>query len=171
MLSGVVALPGSLPGDTTSGCSGSLYRLTLQGLSPFPFPASPSFPQLTELTLDLPLKDAELALLLSGCPQLLVLSCTVWQSWQAVLLAARCCPRLLDLAVFLTGNEEQAGDAAFTEGVPDIGGRFLPELIALRLSASRQAGPSFCRLVFTPPAPYCAASRAAAACGTGWLLT
>ena len=76
MLSGVVALRGSLPGSTTSGCSASLYRLAVVdrvGPSPFPFAAPPSFPQLTELILNLPLMDAELEELLSNCPQLLVL--------------------------------------------------------------------------------------------------
>ena len=171
VLSGAVALPDSLTGDTTSGCSASLYRLVVVDRvrpSPFPFNAPQSFPQLTELTLDLPLKDAELELLLSGCPQLLVLSCTVWQSWQAVLLAARCCPRLLDLAVLLRysdeeerdgdeDDEQQAGETAFTEAVPGIGGLFLPELISFRLSAADKPDqPSFgltalLRLLTAPP--------------------
>ena len=139
IFSGVVALPDSLPGNTTGGCSASLYRLNVRGLRLLPFPchAPPSFPQLTELSVDLPLKNAELELLLSGCPQLLVLSCTVWPGWQVVHIAARCCPRLLDLAVsfFVTGGEQPAGHAAFTQAELDIGGHFLPQLIALRLSA------------------------------------
>ena len=150
MLSGAVALPDSLPGNTTGGCSASLYRLNVRGLRLLPFPchASLSFPQLTELSVDLPLKNAELELLLSGCPQLLVLSCTVWHSWHIVLIAARCCPRLLNLTVSVRCDEAQAGDAAFTEAEPDISGRFLPELIALRLTVNAD---SFADIEFALP--------------------
>ena len=57
MASGAAALPGSMPGDAASGCSGSLYSLTVreaQRPSRFVFTAPLSFPLLTELDVTPP---------------------------------------------------------------------------------------------------------------------
>jgi hypothetical protein len=103
--------PDGLPDDATRGCSGSLYRLTVFGTcdpSGSLFMSPLSFPLLTELTVnDQPMSDAELELLLPACPQLLRLECTVSESWQVMLVAARCCPRLLELRLHVGTNYEQ----------------------------------------------------------------
>ena len=168
LISRAVALPSSLPEDASGGCSASLYRLTLKDNLPrFPFAASPSFPQLTELVVDDTTTEADLELLVAGCPQLLVLDCTVWRSWQIVLVAARCCPRLLDLTVVVRDgddeeqasdaeDERQVGDAEFTEAEPSFSRRFLPELMVLRLSVdggfSFSAALLFRHFTASPPA-------------------
>ena len=146
MASGAISLPDSLSSDGTSGCCASLYSLTVfKGYgrpSRCPFTARLSFPLLTDLNAKLTMTDAELELLLSGCPQLLVLSCTVWSScWRAVLIAARCCPRLLRLVVQVDDDptqpaqraSDQALAAATAAAEPDISGPFLPELVSLSL--------------------------------------
>jgi hypothetical protein len=91
--SGAVVLQGSQPCSDASGCSDRLHRLSAlwSGSPRLPFTAPFAFPLLTELSLSVPMKDGELELLLSGCPQLLKLTCGVWQSWTVVLIAARCC--------------------------------------------------------------------------------
>ena len=118
------------------GCSASLYRLRLDDDRPLRlrFAAPMPFPLLTELTVDLPMADAELELLLSGCPQLLVLSCTVWYSWQpAVCIAARCCPRLLDLTVTVKRHPEKPHADAVARPESNPSAACLPDLIALTL--------------------------------------
>ena len=96
-----------------------------------------SSPQLTELSLQVVTGDAELEALLSGCPQLLVLDCAVTESWKAVVLAARCCPRLLELTVKRVTKhvddpqEVREDDVAAFDA--DFSGPFLPDLIALKL--------------------------------------
>ena len=131
--SGVVALPERLPGDADSGCSDWLYRLTVLGLSRLPFTAPVSFPQLTDLDINLRLCDAELELLLSGCPQLLRLRCAPRHSFGVVLIAARCCHRLLHLAACTAADQMQDGDATWDAFQPVVAGPFFPQLISLRL--------------------------------------
>ena len=142
-----VTLPDGRQGSEASGCSGSLYSLFLQQrseqLSRFLFTTRLSFPLLTELWLGITMEDAELELLLSACPQLLRLRCAVWQSWQAVHIAARCCPRLLDLTVKLDSEEDQPDrDAAFSAPEPVVGSPFLPQLLSLKLEGRPRAEPS-----------------------------
>ena len=89
------------------------------------------------------MEQAGLELLLSACPQLLRLRCAVWQSWQAVHIAARCCPRLLDLTVKLDSEEDQPDrDAAFSAPEPVVGSPFLPQLLSLKLEGQPRAEPS-----------------------------
>ena len=135
MTSAAVALPDSLPGDATSGCSGRLYSLALGGCGNyrFPLPAPLSFPLLTELTADLPMTDEEVELLLSGCPQLLRLQCVQLQSWNMLQIAARCCRRLLELTASVSNGQRHARTAAFAAAQPDVGGGFLSQLLTLRL--------------------------------------
>ena len=143
MASGAVALPGSLPG---SGCSRSLYSLSVtarddEGLPriPFtPFTIPLSFPLLTELFVQPPLKDAELELLLPACAQLLRLSCVVSESWKVVLIAARCSGPLLDLSVDVVGEEPDEEDDGHNYPAPQpVASPFLPQLINLRLHGGR----------------------------------
>ena len=134
LISRALALPSSLREDASSGCCESLRRLTLsRNLSLFPFTAPPSFSQLTELVFEDFMMEANLEPLLAGCPQLLVLDCTVCPRWQVVLTAARCCPRLLDLTVRTTLHDSKADDAAVE---PDVSIAFLPDLLALSLFES-----------------------------------
>ena len=160
MVSEALDLPDSLPGDGDSGCSASLYSLYLRPGPPLPFlfPAALSFPLLTELVAHPPMFEEELEVLLSGCPQLLVLSCTVWQSWQAaVTTAARCCPLLLDLTVTVDFKDEKARDDVAAAPEPDIRGRFLPDLLALSLCERGEHRPpcdfSVLRHFTSPPHP------------------
>ena len=144
LISRAVAVLDSLPEDAF--CTASLYRLTLKNNLPsFPFAAPPSFRQLTELAVGDTMMEADRQPLLAGCPKLLVLNCNVRGSCQAVLIAARCCPYLLDLTVSVNGEGRQAGNAALAEAEPDVSGHFLPELMALRLSMYHQLDlrPSF----------------------------
>ena len=139
MASGAVALPGSRPGDRNSGCSGSLYSLTVRHLYPkhegFPLITPLSFPLLTELRADLPfLEDADMELLLSACPQLLRLDCKVPDSSKAVLTAARCCPCLLELTVRTVDGKWRVC-AAGAAGSQPVVSPFLPRLISLTLDA------------------------------------
>ena len=136
MVTGAAALPDSRPGDGTSGCSGSLYSLDLRSREPSRcrFIAALSFPLLTELTITLPMKDAELQLLLPGCPQLLRLDCVVSQSWNVLLIAARCCRGLLELTVHTRAEEQQqVSYAAVAAPQLDNSSGFLPELVTLTL--------------------------------------
>ena len=128
------ALPDSLPGIGMTGCGGSLYSLTLRPYGPSRFLSAPvSFPLLTELSADVPITDAEVELLLSGCPQLLRLQCKQLQSWNMLLIAARCCRRLLELTVGVVTGQRHARTAAFAAAQPDVIGGFLPQLLTLRL--------------------------------------
>jgi hypothetical protein len=78
-VSGAVGLPNRLPGSDASGCSDRLYSLIVRYPSRLLLPASVSFPLLTELSLETPMKDAELELLLSACRNC-SMRCTVRQS-------------------------------------------------------------------------------------------
>jgi hypothetical protein len=100
-----------------------------------PSAAPLSIAQLTELAVNtVPVKDAELKLLLSACPQLLRLDCAVSHSSNVVLIAARCCPCLLELSVHGEIDPRQAGDAAIAEAEPvALNGHFLPQLVTLAL--------------------------------------
>ena len=136
VFSGAGALPDSLASDAAGGCSRSLYDLTLERYrSPRVPCAHPlSFSLLTVLDVRLPMADAELELLLSGCPQLRVLGCRVQNSWTALLVAARRCRRLLDVRLWgLMIEPPQAGDVASAPPEFDVGGSFLPELVSLAL--------------------------------------
>ena len=163
---GVVALPNSRPGDGKSGCSASLYSLTVRAPSfppplRFPFTAPLSFPQLTELVVTVVMTNADMELLLPACPQLLMLDCRVQRSWSVVLLAARCCSRLLELTVrceterVLRHESGRRSDRAASVAVPQLDGSscFLPQLITLRLLASfDEPSPGFSVLShFTSP--------------------
>ena len=137
--SAAVASPDSLPSDTERGCSGSLYGLTVTSDDwtlgfgfRFLFTAPLSFPLLTELTVSQAMKDSELELLLSACPQLLRLDCTVSQSWAVVAIAARCCPLLLDLVVRSEPLQPYARKAA-AASQPNVSRAFLPQLVSLAL--------------------------------------
>ena len=128
------ALPDSLPGVGMTGCGGSLYSLTLCPYGPSRFLSAPvSFALLTELSVDLSITDEEVELLLSGCPQLLRLQCKQLQSWNMLLIAARCCRRLLELTVGVVTGQRHARTAAFAAAQPGIIGGFLPQLLTLRL--------------------------------------
>ena len=139
-LDGATCFIDSLPSDGVSGCCASLYSLTVPTgrLHRCPFTARLSFPLLTELVVILDMMEAELELLLSGCPQLLKLCCGVGRSCcRTALIAARCCPRLLSLSVSGMANPsqpaQQARDAALAKAELDFSGPFLPELISLSL--------------------------------------
>ena len=144
MASGVISLPDSLSSDGASSCCASLYSLIVRIGRPSRcfFSATLSFPLLTELAAGWTMTDAQLELLLSGCPQLLVLGCTVWSScWRAVLIAARCCPRLLRLAAAVDDDPTDPAQRASNEALAaatataelNISGPFLPELVKLSL--------------------------------------
>jgi hypothetical protein len=143
MAGGVGALPGSLPDHRAGGCSGSLYSLTVRDdlyfqigqPSRFPFTSPLSFPLLTELFVDLPMSDAELELLLSSCPQLLRLRCVVSENWKVLLIAARCCPGLLDLSVRAGTHPQRDDDAAVALPQP-VASPFLPQLLKLKLDGN-----------------------------------
>ena len=142
MASGVVAAPDSLSADL-SGCSGSLYGLTMWGFeSCCPFTAPLSFPLLTELLVNtLSTTDVELELLLTACPQLLRLWCQA-NSCNVALIVARCCPGLLELKVHVDLGPEQAGDAAFAAPEIGISSPFLPQLVSLDLTSATASGRS-----------------------------
>jgi hypothetical protein len=78
------------------------------------------------------MEDAELELLLSGCPQLLDLGCIVSNSENPVVIAARHCPRLLRLRLTIKDEVGLRGDAVALHEA-DISRSFLPDLIALTL--------------------------------------
>jgi hypothetical protein len=89
------------------------------------------------------MKDAELEVLLSACPQLLKLSCAVRQSWNVVLLAARYC-RLLQLTVDTLSIWHQVEHAAAADCQPVvIPSPFLPHLIILELTEARPSRQRF----------------------------
>ena len=150
MVDGATSFIDSMSGDGVSGCSASLYSLIVRIGRPSrcPFTARLSFPLLTELNADWTMTDAQLELLLSGCPQLLVLGCSVWSScWRAALIAARCCRRLLRLAVTANTGSGQGAQQARDEGLataavePAFSGPFLPELVSLSLTDTGEPRP------------------------------
>ena len=147
MANGLVAAPGSRPGDGASGCSSWLYSLTVRSSWPtpfhFPFPAPVSFPLLTELIVELPVRDAELEPLLSGCPQLLRLQCVVERDSQAVLIAARHCRCLMELTVRVECYLLSHRSAAVTQPESDVISPFLPQLITLCILGSEAGPPPF----------------------------
>ena len=139
MASGLIASAHNMPGNSDS-CSASLYSLTVRQAKPacFPFSAPLSFPLLTELTVQLPLRDTELLeLLLSACPQLLRLDCMAL-SWEVVLTAARYCGGLLELIVRVHSVEKEE-DAVFAPPQP-VASPFLPQLISLQLQGGGVLG-------------------------------
>ena len=152
LVRGAVALPHSTADSGTSGCSGSLYSLSVwhTHLAVFPFAAPLSFPQLTELVLDMEVTDAELELLLSACPRLLRLDCRRSRGWNAVLIAARCCVDLLQLTVHFA--DPPAADDAAISAPPPAASPFLPQLITLCLVHQHPVSSSFSALQhFTDP--------------------
>ena len=145
---GAISFIDSMPSDGASGCCASLYSLTVPTgrLHRCPFTARLSFPLLTELLVSLAMTDAELELLLSGCPQLLKLCCGVGRScWRTALIAARCCPRLLRLSVSGRADPsqptQQARDVALANAELDFSGPFLPQLVSLTLQDGGEPRP------------------------------
>jgi hypothetical protein len=142
MTIGAAALPDSVPGDGTSGYTASLYSLTLWPIPRFPFFASLAFPLLTELLLVGPMKDAQLELLLPACAQLLRLDCVVSESWNVVLIAARCCRCLLKLSVRVEFDTYRIPDAAIAAPQP-VTLPFLPQLLKLTVDGGDVRHPAF----------------------------
>ena len=146
--------------DGERSCSSRLYSLQLLDTRPlarFPFTGL-SFPQLTALHITRPLRDAELELLLPACPQLLTLDCTVWQSAQVLLLAARCCPNLLQLAARTRVDLNMERRSVVAQCQPSISGLLLPQLVSLTLCDGGELGSSISicdwsvlRLFTSPP--------------------
>ena len=125
--------------------SRSLYSLSVRCFTTAPYFRPPvSLPLLTELSLDVPMKDDLLCDVLSACPQLLVLDCVVWQSWRVVAIAARYCPRLLHLAARIKAERPQRGGVFEQLGpLGPVASPFLPQLITLRLIGGLSRRQSF----------------------------
>ena len=150
-MASALAVPDSTPGD---GFCGSLYSLTLCADDPrsrfafTPFTPPPSFSLLTELMNHLPMPNAELELLLSGCPQLLRLHCTTSEGWEAVLVAARCCGGLLDLSVRVEAEQQLQARDAPVAAPQVVASPFLPQIIILSLSDGKPPRRSRCEFSF-----------------------
>lgn len=122
------------PGSEMSGSGDCLYSLTMQVMerSRFPFSAPMSFMQLTELWLDFPMADPQAELLLAACPQLLTLHCGRGESWDVVLIAARCCRRLLQLSVRV-GRQQHLIQSFTVAALQPVASPFLPHFLDLHL--------------------------------------
>ena len=97
-------------------------------LARLPFTPPLSFPLLTELSVGLPLTDAELEQLLSACPQLLRLRCAAQRGWAVLLIAARHCPGLMQLSARIERD-------LVPDPTADVASPFLPQLLSLQLQA------------------------------------